>query len=100
MRIEIVSIPASAVRLYERLQLFQPLGFLFEPGATMPSGALVDIPPCLLCEKQSDLPPSRVGWLRPGRLFLICGDCGFDRDDNEIERRVVTKVSAPVDEMA
>ena len=68
----------------------------------MPANAVVDIPPCLICGSRSDLPPS---WLRDDddgktKLFVICGECGFDRDDAELERRVMAKVSAPVDAMA
>jgi hypothetical protein len=87
----------SAIRLYEKLRLYQPLGFLFEPGdaATMP-GATAEMPPCLICGNRSHLPPAKVGWLDAGdetRLFLVCGDCGFDRSDAEIEKLIVERVS-------
>ena len=33
-----------AIRIYEKLRLYQPLGLLFEPDATMPQGATADLP--------------------------------------------------------
>jgi hypothetical protein len=85
-----------AVRIYEKLRLYQPLGLLFEPGANMPSGATADLPPCILCQRRSQLPPATVGWLRADnetRLFQVCGDC--DCPEDELERRVIERVSEP-----
>jgi hypothetical protein len=88
-----------ALRIYEKLRLYQPLGFLFQPDANMQSDATAAMPACLLCHQRSQLPPAKVGWLDAGdetRLFLVCGDCGFDRSDAEIEKLVVERVSEPV----
>ena len=83
-----------AIRLYEKLRLFQPLGFLFEPGVDMPPGATAEMPPCLLCGKPSSLPPAKVGWLgAEPRLFQVCGDC--DCPEDELERRIIERVSEP-----
>jgi hypothetical protein len=92
---KIMTMPA--LRLYEKLRLYQPLGFLFEPGATMPQGATAEMPSCLLCGNRSHLPPANVGWLRADdetRLFLVCADC--DCPEDELERRIVERVSEPV----
>jgi hypothetical protein len=86
-----------ALRLYEKLRLYQPLGLLFEPDANMQSDATAAMPACLLCGNWSQLPPARMGWLDAGdekRLFQICGDC--DGSDAELERRIVERVSEPV----
>jgi hypothetical protein len=86
-----------AIRIYEKLRLYQPLGLLFEPGANMPFSATVDLPPCLLCQRRSQLPPAKVGWLGAAnepRLFLVCGDC--DCSEDELERRIIERVSEPV----
>jgi hypothetical protein len=85
-----------ALRLYEKLRLFQPLGLLFEPGATMPQGATAEMPSCLLCGNRSHLPPAKVGYLRGDepRLFQVCADC--DRSEDELERRIIERVSEPV----
>jgi hypothetical protein len=89
----------TVLRLYEKLRLYQPLGCLFQPDVNMPPGATTETPACLLCHHRSRLPPAKVGWIDAGektRLFLVCGDCGLDHSDAEIERRVVEKVSEPV----
>jgi hypothetical protein len=70
-----------ALRLYEKIRLFQPMGCLFQPGATtnLPPGATAEMPSCLLCGTRSSLPPAKVDWIAAGdeqRLFLVCGDCG------------------------
>jgi hypothetical protein len=86
-----------AIRIYEKLKLYQPLGLLFEPGANMPPGATADLPLCLIWQRRSQLPPAKVGWLRADnetRLFLVCGDC--DCPDDELERRIVGRVSQRV----
>jgi hypothetical protein len=83
-----------AIRIYEKLRLYQPLGLLFEPGAAMPQSATADLPPCLLCQRRSPLPPAKVGWLQADdetRLFQVCADC--DGPEDELERRIVEKVS-------
>ena len=83
-----------AIRIYEKLRLYQPLGLLFEPGANMPPGATADLPPCIICHPRSQLPPAVVGWLRADnetRLFQVCADC--DGREAELERRIVEKVS-------
>jgi hypothetical protein len=85
-----------AIRIYEKLRLYQPLGLLFEPGANMPPGATADLPPCIVCQRRSQLPPAKVGWLRADnetRLFQVCGDC--DCPDPELEAKIVEKVSEP-----
>jgi hypothetical protein len=85
-----------AIRIYEKLRLYQPLGLLFEPGANMPPGETAEMPPCLLCGNQSSLPPAKVGYLRADnetRLFQVCGDC--DGPEDELERRIVERVSEP-----
>ena len=86
-----------AIRLYEKLRLYQPLGFLFQPEANMPSGVTAEMPSCLLCGRRSNLPPAKVGYLRGDepRLFQICGDCGFDHSDGELERKIIALVSGP-----
>jgi hypothetical protein len=88
-----------AIRLYEKLRLFQPLGFLFEPGASHMPDETAAMPSCLLCGSQSRLPPAKVGWIKTDnetRLVLICGDCGFDCSDAELEKKVVERVIEPV----
>ena len=88
----------TPLRLYEKLRLYSPLGLLFEPGANMPPNATVGLPLCLLCQSRSELPPSKIGWLKAddaNRLFMICGDCGFDIDDVTLERRIVERISEP-----
>jgi hypothetical protein len=88
-----------AIRLYEKLRLFQPLGFLFEPGASHMPDETAAAPSCLLCRQQSELPPSKVGWVKANdgiRLLLVCGDCGFDRSDDELEKLVIGRVSEPI----
>ena len=84
-----------AIRIYEKLRLYQPLGLLFEPSANMPPGATADMPPCILCQRRSQLPPAMVGWLRGDepRLFQVCGDC--DCPEDELERRIIERVSEP-----
>jgi hypothetical protein len=89
----------NMLRLYEKLRLYQPLGCLFQPDASMPPGATAEMPPCLLCQLRSRLPPAKVGWIAAGdetRLFVVCGDCGFDHSDAEIEQLVVEKVTEPM----
>jgi hypothetical protein len=85
-----------ALRLYEKLRLFQPLGLLFEPGATMPQGATAEMPSCLLCGNRSHVPPAKVGYLRGDepRPFQVCADC--DCPEDELERRIIERVSEPV----
>jgi hypothetical protein len=89
-----------AIRIFERLRLYSPLGLLFEPGTShMPPDATAPMPACLLCNKKSKVPPSQMGWLQAGdepRLYMVCGDCGFDRDDAEIQRSIVEKVTEPI----
>ena len=83
-----------AIRLYEKLRLYQPLGFLFQPETNMPSGATTEMPSCLLCGRRSNLPPAKVGYLRSDnetRLFQVCGDC--DCPDPELEERIVEKAT-------
>jgi hypothetical protein len=83
-----------ALRIYEKLRLFQPLGFLFEPGANMPPGATAEMPSCLLCQRRSRLPPAKVGWMgAEPRLFQICADC--DGPEDKLERQIVEGVSEP-----
>jgi hypothetical protein len=63
----------------------------------MPPGATADLPPCIICQRRSQLPPAKVGWLQADnetRLFQICADC--DGADAELERRIVERVSEPV----
>jgi hypothetical protein len=86
-----------AIRIYEKLRLYQPLGLLFEPGANMPPGATADLPPCIICQQRSQLPPAKVGWLRADnetRLFQVCADC--DCPDDELEKRIVERVSESI----
>jgi hypothetical protein len=86
-----MTIATPTIRIYERLRLYQPLGLLFQPEANMPPGATAEMPACLLCESQSNLPPAKMGWLRGDdetRLFLVCADC----DGDDIERRIIEKV--------
>ena len=85
-----------AIRIYEKLKFYQPLGLLFEPDANMPQGATADLPLCLICQRQSQLPPAKVGWLRADnetRLFQVCGEC--DCPDDELEKRIVAKITEP-----
>jgi hypothetical protein len=85
-----------ALRLYEKLRLYQPLGLLFQPDANMPPGATAALPPCIVCQRRSQLPPAKVGWLRADdetRLFQVCADC--DCPEDELERRIVEQVSEP-----
>jgi hypothetical protein len=87
------------LRLYEKLRLFQPLGCLFEPGVAHMPDKTAAMPSCLLCGTRSALPPSKVGWVKADdetRLFLVCGDCGFDRSDDEIEKLVIARVVEPM----
>jgi hypothetical protein len=91
-----MTIAAPALRLYERLRLYQPLGFLFQPDANMPHSVTAEMPACLLCGSRSQLPPAKVGYLRADdetRLFLVCADC--DCSDAELEERIIEKVSEP-----
>jgi hypothetical protein len=89
-----------AIRIFERLRLYSPLGLLFEPGTShMPPDATTPMPVCLLCNKKSKLPSSHTGWLQADdepRLYMVCGDCGFDRDEAEIQRNIVEKVTEPI----
>jgi hypothetical protein len=90
---------AFAIRLFEKIRLFTPMGLLFQPGADhLPHEATVALPPCLLCNKKSKLPPSQTGWIQcdEPRLFMVCGDCGFDCDDAELERKIIERVSEPI----
>jgi hypothetical protein len=92
-----------AIRLYEKLRLYQPLGLLFEPDAQMPPNATVGLPLCLLCQSRSELPPAKVGWAKPDgepKLFMVCQDCGFDLSDAELEKKIVERIIAPVEEPA
>jgi hypothetical protein len=68
-----------AIRIYEKLRLFQPLGFLFEPGVDMPPGATAEMPPCLLCGKPSSLPPAKVGWLGAKPASFRCAETAIAR---------------------
>jgi hypothetical protein len=83
----------NMLRLYEKLRLYQPLGCLFQPDASMPEGSTVAMPSCLLCGDRSNLPPAKTGYLRGDepRLFQICADC--DCDQAEIERKVAEPVA-------
>jgi hypothetical protein len=86
----------TSLRLYEKLRLYSPLGLLFEPGANMPPNATVGLPLCLLCQSRSEMPPAKVGWVKPDgetRLFMICGSCDDGEDDVALERRIIEKVS-------
>jgi hypothetical protein len=81
------------------LRIFEPVALVFPEGARMPSTAVAS-PPCLLCQSNSRLPPSRLGFISTGeeeRLFLICDACGWDLSDNEVERRILELVTAPAD---
>jgi hypothetical protein len=83
-----------AIRIYEKLRLYQPLGLLFKPDVNMPPGATAEMPPCIVCQRRSQLPPAKVGWLRADnetRLFQVCAEC--DGPEDELERRIVEKVS-------
>ena len=54
-----------AARIYERLRLYQPLGFLFQPDANMPHSATAEMPSCLLCGSRSQLPHPRSAGFEP-----------------------------------
>ena len=85
-----------AIRIYEKLRLYQPLGLLFKPDVNMPPGATADLPLCLICQRRSQLPPAKVGWLRADdetRLFQVCADC--DGPEDELERKIVEQISEP-----
>jgi hypothetical protein len=86
-----MSVAAPVIRLYESL------GLTFPEEAQMPPGATAEIPPCLLCNLHSRLPPSKVGFISVGeaeRLFQICAVCNCDcPDEAELEARILAKVS-------
>jgi hypothetical protein len=78
-------------RLYEALAIIVPT-----EGAQMHDAATSPSCPCLLCEKTSHHPPSRMGFVSAGnepRLFQICADCGLDLDDVTLEQKIVAKIT-------
>ena len=78
------------------VRLFDPISFIFpEASASMPLGATVPLPICVLCEGLAS-PPSRLGWAQtPDRqmIFACCGACA-DCPDQELEERIRAKFSA------
>jgi hypothetical protein len=79
------------------VRLFEPIAFVFAKEGAMPQDTTISIPPCIVCKEVSCDPPSRMGYIKTGgqtALFSVCGSCA-DCPDDELERRVVEKVSEP-----
>jgi hypothetical protein len=79
------------------VRLFEPISLLFPESAAMPSLS-VEAPNCILCAGPAS-PPSRMGVMAtPDRqaVFVCCGACS-DCSDAELERRIIERVSEPVE---
>jgi hypothetical protein len=80
------------------VRLFEPLAFVFAAqGGAMPQATTVAIPLCIVCQKLSYDPPSRMGFVSTRDetgLFSVCGACA-DCPDAELERKVIERVMEP-----
>jgi hypothetical protein len=72
-------------------RVFEPISLLFPEAGAMPS---VPPPVCILCQGPASA-PSRMGWVQsPDQqgVFVTCSACS-DCDDNELERRIVERIT-------
>jgi len=77
------------LRFYEAVELDFPDGVLLPAPNTTTA-----VPSCILCQRLSPLPPSRLGWLPANGdkvLFQVCGEC-YEGDTPELKAKIIAKV--------
>jgi hypothetical protein len=77
------------------VRIFEAVSLAFPRTVTMPPGVISPLPPCLICRHYSPLPPAKQFYLKGDEgegLGVVCQACAADRDDAELEKKVLSSL--------